>query len=67
MPDKELERRLWDEAKEKFPRDKKRQRAYVYGTLKKIKKAQNEGKCLTEVRFYEKIRIPEARKRSRER
>jgi hypothetical protein len=34
MP-KEIEERLRREAKEKFPGDKKRQNAYIYGTLRK--------------------------------
>ena len=34
MP-KALETKLQREAKTKFPRDKKRQAAYVYGTLRK--------------------------------
>lgn len=34
MPE-ELERKLWQKARRKFPGDKERQRAYVYGTLRK--------------------------------
>ena len=34
MP-KELERKLRAQAKKKWPKDKKRQDAYVYGTLRK--------------------------------
>jgi len=33
MPE-ELERRLWQEAREKFPNDTDRQRRYVYGALR---------------------------------
>lgn len=33
MP-KEIEHKLQAEAQQKFPRDKKRQNAYVYGTLR---------------------------------
>ena len=35
MP-KELERKLRAQAKKKWPKDKERQDAYVYGTLRKI-------------------------------
>lgn len=35
MP-KKLEKRLRQEAIKKFPDDKKRQDAYVYGTLRKV-------------------------------
>lgn len=34
MP-KDLELKLQGEAKKKFPKDKKRQAAYIYGTLRK--------------------------------
>lgn len=35
MPDA-LERELQAEARRKFPKDKKRQNAYVYGTMRKL-------------------------------
>ncbi|MGH8397488.1 MAG: hypothetical protein ACRETA_04495 [Gammaproteobacteria bacterium] len=35
MP-KKVERRLWKEAKEKFPGDEEKQKAYVYGTMNKL-------------------------------
>lgn len=34
MPEK-MERELKKKAKKKFPKDKKRQNAYVYGTMRK--------------------------------
>lgn len=37
MPIK-LEKELKQEARKKFPKDKKKQDSYVYGTLNKIKK-----------------------------
>jgi|GEM_PF-4079248 len=41
MP-KELERKLWREAKEKFPKDVDRQRRYVYGTLDRVKPSKKK-------------------------
>jgi hypothetical protein len=41
MP-KELERRLKAEAAKKFPKDQEHQNRYVYGTLTKLKKQQQE-------------------------
>ena len=41
MP-KELEEKLKREALEKFPGDKERQDAYVYGTLNKFKQEHEE-------------------------
>jgi len=35
MP-KELEKKLLKEAKKRFPKDKEKQNAYVYGTLRKL-------------------------------
>lgn len=35
MP-KEMEKRLWKRARNKFPKDKKRQERYVYGTLRRV-------------------------------
>ena len=35
MPE-QLEKELWAKARSKFPNDKEKQRAYVYGTLRKI-------------------------------
>lgn len=42
----EIERKLKTEARKKFPGDKKRQGAYVYGTLNKIesRKKKKSGK-----------------------
>lgn len=44
MPEK-IEQNLREEAKKKFPHDKERQNAYIYGTLRKTgwkpKKEQN--------------------------
>lgn len=31
-----LERKLWKQARKNFPKDKNRQRRYVYGTLRKV-------------------------------
>lgn len=42
----ELERKLREEAEKKFPGDKQRQNAYIYGTLRKLgwkPKGQNNG------------------------
>jgi len=35
MP-KKVERRLWREAREKFPGDREKQEHYVYGTMNKL-------------------------------
>lgn len=35
MP-KKVERRLWQEARKKFPGDRERQEQYVYGTMNKL-------------------------------
>lgn len=41
MP-KEIEDKLKKEAEQKFPGDKRRQDAYVYGALREIEKGQKE-------------------------
>lgn len=41
MPRK-LEEKLKREAKEKFPGDKQKQDAYVYGTLRAVKRTQQK-------------------------
>ena len=33
----QLKERLWARARKKFPNDEERQRAYVYGTINKVK------------------------------